>query len=267
MQGAASEEQPPDYRPLKLYALCKWFWATSYSILFGSFLPFQLADKTKQVTYAGISWAVYFCSSVCAVYVMGSIIKRGLAPLPGLSTAAWAIFRWAAVIAFVIALTAHLPIFGIRDFQKWMDEMSASFLLCVCMFEVSVLVLFLTQLRRLGMFLLSRPIGLAIGLAVLGLFDLLIGVTYNAPPEIARTANICQEFGIIFVVAMWSFYILRPEPKRLPHSLSPASRLSKWDDIAKRIGVAHKEAEHVPFITTVESVVDSILERHKGKAS
>ncbi len=89
----------------------------------------------------------------------------------------------------------------------------------------------------------------------------------NAPPKIATAIGFSQEIGIIFVVSMWSFYILRPEPKRLPHSLSPASRLSKWDDIAKRIGVAQKEAEHVPFIATVEAVVDSILEKYKKEAS
>lgn len=261
------EEQPPDYLPVKLFILCKWLWAMAYSVLFSNLLSLHLAPKSKALAYAGISWTIYFCSAVCAVYVMGAILRRGLAPLPGLSTAAWVIFRWAAVLAFLLALTAHIPIFGIRDVENWLDEMTVSFLLCICIFELSILLLFLTQLRRLGMFLLSRPIGLAIGLAILGLLDLMIGATANAPPRIAAVANLAQEIGIVFVAAMWSFYILRREPRRLPHSLSPASRLSKWDDIAKRIGVAHKEAEHVPFITTVESVVDSILERHKERAS
>lgn len=268
LQGSkVMEEQPPDYLPLKFFVLCKWLWAISYFLFFGNLLPIHLASKAKQFAYAGVSWTVYFCASLCAVFVMGSILKRGLSPLPGLSSAAWTVFRWAASLAFLLALTAHLPIFGVASVGGWLNELSVSFLLCICMFELSILALFLMQLRRLGMFLLSRPIGLSIGLAILGLLDLAIGVTANAPPRIAIAANLAQEIGIIFVVAMWSFYILRREPKRLPHSLSPASRLSKWDDIAKRIGVAHKDAEHVPFITTVESVVDSILERHKEKAS
>ncbi len=267
-QGRVSpEEQPPDYRGLKCFALCKWFSATAYSVLIAGANPFHLATRTIQLTYAGISWAIYILSALCVISVIGSILKKGLSPLPGLSTAAWAIFRWAAALAFVIALTAHLPLFGVRNLNRWLDEVSFSFLLCICMFELSILALFLTQLRRLGMFLMSRPIGLALGLAVIGLSDLAVGITVNAPPRVLLLTNLGQEVAIAFVVAMWSFYILRREPKRLKHSLSPASRLSKWDDIAKRIGVAHKETEHVPFITTVEAVVDGILERHKEKAS
>ncbi len=264
---ASLEEEPPSYRALKYFALAKWFGAMSYAFLFQLLDPLRLSARVLNVTETTISWSVYFVTTVCSFYIMGAILRKGLSPLPGLSRAAWAIFRWAAVLTFIIAVTAHLPIFGVRSVNRWLDEMSISFLLCVCMFEITLLVVLLTQIRRLGMFLMSRPIGLALGLAILGLLDLAMGLTFTAPPEFALATNLAEESGIVFVVAMWSVYILRPEPKRLKHTLSPASRLSKWDDIARRIGVAYKETEHVPFITTVEGVVERILERHKEKVS
>ncbi len=265
--NSSTEEEPPDYRAFKFFALVKWVGSLSYPVLYGGVLPLHLSGKLLNRVDASIYWSVYFVSAICIFYIMGAILRKGLAPLPGLSRAGWTIFRWVAVLTFLIALTAHIPIFGVHDVRRWMDEVSFSFMLCICMFEISLLVLLLTQLRRLGMFLMSRPIGLALGLAILGLLDLAMGVTANAGPEVAIWVGLAEECGIVFVVVMWSVYILRPEPKRLKHTLSPASRLSKWDDIARRIGVAYKETEHVPFITTVESVVDRILERHREKAS
>ena len=264
---AASEEEPPDYGALKLFAWAKWFGALSFPVLYSGLVPLHLSESVLKVIDTAVYWSVYLISAVCAFYIMGAILRKGLSPLPGLSRAAWVIFRWAAVLTFLIAFTAHVPLFGMHDLREWMDEASFSFLLCICMFEITLLVLLLTQIRRLGMFLLSRPIGLALGLAILGILDLAMGVTINAGPHVILLTSLLEESGIILVVVMWSFYILRPEPKRLKHTLSPASRLSKWDDIAKRIGVAYKETEHVPFITTVEGIVDRILERHKEKAS
>ncbi len=265
-QVRAAQETPPSYSSFKLFALSKAFASISYALLYSQMLPIHLARKSLDEVYAGLYWTVYVVSAICVFYAMSAVLRKALSPLPGLSTAALVVFRWAAILALAIALTAHLPVFGVRDVGRWLNEMSVSFLLCICMFELSILVLFLTQLRRLGMFLLSRPIGFALGLALLGILDVALAVTFNAPPQLAIWVNIAEEFAIAFVVAMWSVYVLRPEPKRLPHTLSPASRLSKWDEIAKKIGVAQRETEHIPFITTVESVVDSILERHKGKA-
>ncbi len=57
-----------------------------------------------------------------------------------------------------------------------------------------------------------------------------------------------------------------PEPKRQPHSLSPASSLMKWNEVALKLGMGGRQAEHVPFISGVESKVDAVLERFKARA-
>ncbi len=98
---------------------------------------------------------------------------------------------------------------------------------------------------------------------MLSLADLSDAATANMSQHVQDIVATFNEITNIFVPLLWTFYILRPEPKRLPHALSPASRLMKWNEIALKLGMGGRQAETVPFISGVESTVDAILERYK----
>ena len=260
------DEVPPDYRALTAFVSFRLLGATVEPFLLNGWNPCHLGHRSAAILSISYYWLVYLLASICVFFFMAALIRKSLQPLPGLATAALIVFRWAALLALAIAATAHLPVFGIVSPQLFLNEISISFLLCICAFELSLLTLLLRQMRRLGMCLRSRPIGFALGLAMLSLMDLCNVATINLAKHTQDVAAALNEITNNCVPLLWTFYILRPEPKRLPHGLSPASRLMKWNEIALKLGVSGKQAETVPFISGVESTVDAILERFKGRA-
>ncbi len=266
LKNVRNDETPPDYRPLGAFVVCRLLSSLAYPILIGRVLPLGISAHTARIVNEALYWTFYLLSTVCVFFVMAVIIRNSLRPLPGLSSAALIVFRWASFLALVIALTAHLPIFGLRNGILWLNEASISFSLCVCTFETSLLVMLLRQLRRLGLCLRSRPIGFALGITLLGCMDLVSAITLNASTRVVVSVSLLNEGVIFFVLTLWTYYIVAPEPKRLAHSLSPASGLMKWNEIALKLGVSGKQAEQTPFISGVESTVDAILERFKSRA-
>ncbi len=264
--SSSSDETPPEYGSLQLFAAFKALSSLSYPVLLGHVVSIGLSPRALRLANESTFWTLYVLCTVCAFFIMAAVLRRSFQPLPGLATAALVIFRYAAVLAIGIALTAHLPFFSPHHLSAWADEVSFSFMACVCAFEVTLLVMLTTQLGRLGMFLRSRPIGIAFGLALLGCMDLIQALTISLSLKVVQEIGLVYEVGVYLAALTWTFYILRAEPRRMPHSLSPASRLMKWNEIAMKLELAGKQAEHVPFISGVESIVDSILKRSESRA-
>ncbi len=261
-----TDEVPPEYGALQLFAGFKFLSSLAYPILIGRVFPIEIGTRVSRFAFEGTYWTLYALCTVCVFFIMAAVLRRSFQPLPGLATAALIIFRYAAVLAIGIALTAHIPTFSPHHLTAWIDEVSFSFMACVCAFEVTLLLMLIAQLGRLGMFVRSRPVGVAFGLALLGSMDLMQALTSRLSPVTVQKVGLVYELGIYLAALTWTFYVLRPEPKRLPHSLSPASRLMKWNEIAMKLELAGKQAENVPFISGVESIVDSILKRSQSRA-
>ncbi len=262
IRSARVDEVPPDYRALAAFAVTRLFTSFLYAFLVERTAPFGLSGRQAFVLYYSLYWTLYLIGTVSVFFFMASLMKNSLKPVPGFSAAVTLVFRWASLLALVLALTAHIPVFGIRNVQLWMNEVSISFALCVCAFEVLLLGLLLTRLQKLGMCLRSRPVGFAIGLTVLGCIDLASAVTINAPAHYLLWEQTSGEVLTLLAIAGWIYYIILPEPLRNAHSLSPASPMLKWNEIALKLGLNGKQAESAPFISHVESVVASVLKKH-----
>ena len=130
------------------------------------------------------------------------------------------------------------------------------------MHSISLLVLLARQLSRLGLCLRSRPVGIALGLAMIGLMDLLGILTQSLPARYVAWVDTANELGLFLALGMWAFYIIAPEPARTAHSLSPASKLMRWNEIALQFGTSGRPGESDPFISRVESTVAAILKKH-----
>ena len=264
--SARYDERPPDYRALGAFVVFKLLAALAYPALTEpayQVLPFGLTHPTAHIVYTSAYWTLYLLSTVSIFFIIGSLIKNSLTPLPGLSAAALAVYRWVAVLVLLIALTAHLPIYGIRNVEHWLNQIRVSFAICVCCFEVTLLALLVMRLLRLGMSLRSRPIGLGLGLTLLGFMDLVSAVTLNVSAHFVLRVEVLNEAVVLFVLLIWALYIVFPEPKRLAHSLSPASRLMKWDEVARKLDVRGRASEQTPFISGVQLIVDGILDKYK----
>ncbi len=97
---------------------------------------------------------------------------------------------------------------------------------------------------------------------MMGFMDLITAAEYVAPSRYLVWLEVVNQITILTAIAIWIYYIILPEPLRKPHSLSQASRLMKWNDIAIKLELNGKQAETVPFISGVESVVVGILKKH-----
>jgi hypothetical protein len=256
-------ERPPDYRALGAFAALKLLSALAQPLLLDQVFPLGLAPHTAHIVYWAVDWSLYLASTICVFFVIGALLKNSLSPLPGLSSAAMIVFRWAAVLTLVIASTAHIPVYGMHNTALWLNEVSTSFSLCVCSFELSLLVLLTMQLGRLGMCLRSRPIGLAFGLAVFSLMDIYSALTGNASAHVKAGAASTHEAVVLCVLLCWAYYVVMPEPKRNPHSLPITSRLMRWNEIAIKLEVNGRQTEQTPFIAGVQLVVDGILDKYK----
>ena len=254
-----------DYTPFKMFASLRVLGNLIYLGMAPITHELRLSAPTVSFCYSSSYWAVYLFQALAVFLMISSLIRSSLRPLPGLAFAAIVVFRWAAALIFIMAITAHAPLFRANNWQDWLTELCVSFQFCVCSFELTLLVLLLVHMRRLGMFIRSRIIGFALGLAVFGLSDYVTGFITMVAPRSIDLSNIVLECIAAFTAAVWTYYIVMPEPKRQPHSLSPASSLMKWNEVAIKLGMGGRQSEQVPFISGVESKVDAVLDRFKAR--
>ena len=262
LRTARLNEAPPSYRALVAFAGIRFAATLLYPVFIEWQPPFGLTPYATTVLYYCLFWTFYVSATITLFFFIEGLIKNSLKPLPGLSSAAVMVFRWASVVALVIALTAHLPSLAVMPFHSWIDEVSYSFMVCVCSFEITLIGLLLARLRRLGMCLRSRPVGFGLGLTMIGCMDLITAATTNIQQPYLRCVLIANQVAVLTAISIWIYYIILPEPLRNPHSLSPASRLMKWNEIALKLELNGKQAETVPFISGVESIVVGIMKKH-----
>jgi hypothetical protein len=261
-QSQGSEAPATNYRPLAVLVVLKFLTSLSYPIFQERLFPLGISVAAGHLAYRVVFWGSYFAVTDCVFFVIGSLLKNSLSPLPGLSSAAMIVFRWAAGLAFALAATAHIPVFGIHSWFLWLNEVSVSFALCVCTFEISLLVLMLSRMGKLGMCLRSRPVGLAVGLTLLGFMDLTSALTLNLSTVVVTWVALVAQSVLICVLSVWTYYIVMPEPRRNAHSLAPASKLMRWNEIALKLELTGKQGEQTPFIAGVQLVVDTILDKY-----
>lgn len=255
-------EEPPDYRALGVFVALRLLNSIAYLVMTNTPIAQQLGERLTLTLYAVLYWTIYLLSTISVFFVMGALLKNSLKPLPGLCSAVLIAFRWAAILALLVALTAHIPIYGVKDVQHWLNEVSVSFTICVCSFEISLMVLLVLRLDRLGMSLRSRAVGLALGLTILGMVDIVSAVTYNLGEGFQSWIAPVDELLTIASLVMWTMYVVFPEPARNAHSLPAASKLMRWNEIALQFGTAGRPAESDPFISRVEVTVATILKKH-----
>ncbi len=260
---ALQDELPPDYKALGVFAALRLGCCLASPVFLDLMPSTGMSLRAMHRLSTGTDWTLNLLSFICVFFVLAAVLRNSLKPLPGLSAAAMIVFRWTALFALTLTLTAHLPIFGTHTFQAWLAEMDLSIALCVLFFEATMLILLIVRLGRLGMCLRSRSVGLAFGLTVLGTAYLLSTIASHLPDGGATWLQMTVVCLVLGVLAIWVLYIILPEPKRHSLSLSPASRLMHWNEIALKLEINGRQSEPAPFISGVQLIVDGILDKYR----
>ncbi len=266
--GFAKESQREDafqYRPFAMLALCGLLHDLT-SILLGDHLfhmPVRAAVLLPiQVTF---NWLFYAATAFYVFGVIGALVSNALEQFPDLIRPARIMVRALAALVLLIAMAAHLPLTAGSTFTAWLIDARVSCSVSLFFFETGLLVLFCANLRRLGLSLRSRSIGLAFGLMLLGASDIAWSATQQLSLSTARSGAFWSEAIAFLAVALWSFYIVTPEPARLPHTLGRETVLMTWQQLAAQLKENRGTSEKSPFIATIESRVEAVLARNGFK--
>jgi hypothetical protein len=269
--GFGKDSQKEDafqYKPVAIFALCELLGGLAQLLVGGYLFPVPFRPETILRLQMGISWVFYAVAIYYAFGIIAALVSNALEQFPDLIRPARVMVRCLAALVMVIALAAHIPLTPGHTFTAWLLDARVSCNVSLFFFEAGLFLLFCLNLRRLGLSLRSRAMGLAFGLLLFGASDIVWSVAAQLSTGPARPFAFWSETLILFGVALWSFYIMAPEPPRLAHTMGRETVLMTWQQLAAQLKENRgAPIEKSPFIATIESRVEAVLARHGFKGA
>ncbi len=232
-------------------------------LLYEEARPWGHANHLGQI-YALVFFAVYFASTALLYFICIEIFRAALAAFPGISKLALVVFRWAAVVAFIVSLPAvsytQRGLLLIADIAYGMIH-------SISVLELCLLAFLCLSMNALRMTVRDLSFGIALGFGLMCSGDLILVsfsprlTSYNDPVEFLYEAM------ILAALAVWMTYCILPEPARKPVLLPASSTIYRWNEIASALGhTGTKVAVPLPagnfFLSDVERVVEKVLVRN-----
>ncbi len=238
-------------------------------LLYEESRPWGLANHLGQI-YALVFFAVYFASTALLYFICIEIFRSALAAFPGISKLALVIFRWAAVVAFIVSLPAvsytERGILLIADIAYGLMH-------SVSVLELCLLAFLCLSMNALRLTVRDLSFGIALGFGMMCSGDLIAVslsprlTSYNDPVEFL------YEAVILAALAVWMTYCLLPERVSKPVLMPASSTIYRWNEIASALGhTGTKVVVPLPasnfFLSDVERVVERVLARNmRGRES
>ncbi len=184
--------------------------------------------------YFYVYWISFALESMLSLYVILGIFRQAMAPLKGLRNLGMVVFRWAAGISLVLAMAigfsphqsaVSLLSAVLSEFQQIAGVLTLCLLLFVCF-----------AIKPLGLSFRSRIFGVALGLGITVLVDL-VGAAWLAHiRSFYSGVNVILGLGGILGLLTWSTYFFMPEPKRRIIVLPTTSPFLRWNQISEVLG-------------------------------
>jgi hypothetical protein len=208
-------------------------------------------------------WISYFAGCVLLFFALQEIFRYTMTSLPGLSRLGIICFRWAAAVSLVIAfasIVTSLPLIA--------QNISVSFICteiatCLCVLELCLLAFLLVCVHSLKHTFRSRVFGLCTGLGMMAATDMVVFTLRYSGVYTVLTQF--AEFATIAALLVIVTYLVLPEPAPKHASLSVASSLLRWNDLALALGQNAETAatgQQNGFLQDVEGVVDRVLAKN-----
>jgi hypothetical protein len=238
-------------------------------LLYGDARPWGHAYHLGWI-YAWSFIAVYFASAVLLYFICIEIFRAALAAFPGISKLALVVFRWAAVVAFIVSLPA------VSYTQRGLlliSDIAFGMIHSISVLELCLLAFLCLSMNALRLSVRDLSFGIALGFGLMCSGDLILVslspsiTSYNDPVEFFYEAMVLAS------LAVWMTYCILPEPARKPVLMPASSTIYRWNEIATALGHAGtKVAVPLPasnfFLSDVERVVEKVLARNmRGRES
>lgn len=185
-------------------------------------------------------WIGLLIEYVLLLIVIYGAFRLAMKPLRGLHRAGKVIFRWVAVVSLLLSLGmafgprgADPASYLIGVVAERLQQGTSVLLLCMLVF-----VCFAT--RYLGLTYRSRIFGILLGLGIFSACTLVQSawLATKGAQTVYAPILLVSAFGFLTCLAVWSGYLLAPEPKRKLVLLPTTSPYFFWNQVSEALGDA-----------------------------
>jgi hypothetical protein len=226
-------------RALLQYRFVSAFLATRFlsSIFLSLLLTPHLLSLSRGTTYNCyfyLYWGSYAVEAILGLGIIISIYRLSMAPLKGLQSLGMIMFRWAASISVIIAITIAVgphvtsKSFIMRAVAQLQQTQSV---LTLCM-----LVFVCIAIHPMGLSFRSRIFGISLGLGVLATSDLIQAAWLPHSSSMVSALSIISSLSVCSTFAIWIGYFAFPEPERRMIMLPTTSPFFRWNQISEVLG-------------------------------
>ena len=228
-------------RQLRQYVFFAVFLAIRFSadVLMGIMLMRTLHRTPAAVLaiykiYFFVYWISYSLEAALLLFVIYGIYKLAMAPLRGLQALGMLIFRWIGAISAAVSLgLAFGPNITSRDFLirtvTQLQQTSSILTLCLLLFVCFAI-------RPMGLSYRSRVFGVSLGLGLLAATNLVASAWLVNNKNMYSPLSITVSIAVCASFAIWTIYLLAPEPKRRMIVLPTTSPFLRWNQISLALG-------------------------------
>ena len=265
-----------------LTALCVFLWRKNLRQqypLFFSYCAFHVASSLAlfiidRTSGAGSEQYFYAYWSINAVRVglgfavIYELFRVALKPYHALRDLGTMLFMWAGVVMLLVgvltAMNGSAPneasriIAGVLDLERSVRLAQCGLLLFLLLFGT-----------KLGLTMRHRTFGIALGIGIYAVTDLLfVNLRAHFGPEWATVYSLLRSTIWVSSCGLWLFYVIRPEPApvMLPSMARSRPILQRWNEALAEASAGYGSGSPRidtpdPFTSTVEKTVERVLRR------
>jgi hypothetical protein len=209
-------------------------------------------------------WAVNVASAIVLYFICMEVFRNALSAMPGLQKLGVVIFRWAALVSFIVTVSsvsfAHRGVLIIPD-------ISIPLMRSVSLLELCLLGFLCLSMNALRLSVRDMAFGISLGLGVMAANDFVNMALISRYTSLTAPMQFVYQTVILLSLATWVIYCALPEPARKPVVMPVNSTIYRWNEIASALGhtgtqVAVQQPANSFFLTDVENVVEKVLSRN-----
>lgn len=212
--------------------------------------------RSGPAAYFSAYWTSSGLSMLFGLAVIHEIFVYSFRPYSTLMDFGRLLFRWAAavvtLVAIIMALGSHSSAMSLLLEAILVTGRSVRVMQCGL---VLLLILFASHL---GLSWRSRVFGIALGFGCFSAVELIsftLRARFGYIEGVNTVMSIAAQASYLCAIALWTTYMLAPEPARKELTYLPQS--AQWNFALG--GVAHSTAGGPLFLTNVESTVERIM--------
>jgi hypothetical protein len=248
----------------KYSALAAYLLLVALSGLAFGLVPWLTGSLPGQLQLNSFFWASSWRDlliGILFVFITQQLFREIMVPLPGLSRLGVLACEWLIAVTIIVSITASH--FSNISIAGMMATTVTTFFLCACVLCIALLIFVTVIAKRVGLSYLSRPYGVSLGLGIIALAEFAYSTLSPRHAGAISPPGIAVAIGQLVACCIWAWYLVKPEPPRVPIALPPASDLRRWNRITLAFGRPVEQAPPAPkqefFLTEVEKVVDKVL--------